>query len=123
MVIVDYPARYPKMSADWSMQVRQALPEDRAKPHVIDGLVNDSTNVALWDCLDQIAFPVLVLRGTQEGARLPAELAEKYRQHLPQVQIVEFPESGHELWKPSYETFVSTIKAFLQEIDREKTLG
>jgi pimeloyl-ACP methyl ester carboxylesterase len=123
MVIVDYPATYPKISAEWAVQVRKSLPVDMAKPRVIDGLANDSKEVELWDNLGQIAFPILVLRGMEEGARLSDDLVEKYRQRLPQAQIIEFPESGHELWKPSYERFVRTIKEFLQEIDALKTSG
>ena len=118
MIIVDYPARYRKLKAEWAAQVRESFSADVAKPHVVDALVRDSSDVELWDGLDRIQCPVLVLRGASAGALLSPELAGRYEEHLPNVEIVEFLESGHELWKPSYEKFVGAIEKFLQGIDR-----
>ena len=117
MIIADYPARYRKLRAEWAAQVRESLSADVARPHVVDALVRDSADMELWDKLDRIQCPVLVLRGASEGALLSPELAGRYEEHLLNVEIVEFLESGHELWKPSYEKFVGAIEEFLQGID------
>ena len=119
MIIADYPARQHKLTDEWAAQVRRSLSEDVAKPHVIEALQQDSSEFELWDSLDLIECPVLILHGAQEGALLSSELANRYRVHLPHAEVVEFPESGHELWRPSYEKFSSTIKDFLRSIDGE----
>lgn len=117
LILADYPARLPQFTTDWVERVQRLLSPDIARPHVVDALKREASAVELWDELDGIRCPVLLLRGTQEGALLSAEHVEQYRRHLPQAEVVEFWESGHELWRPNYERYIVVIKDFLGRIN------
>ena len=118
IIVVDYPARYPNIPEEWAVKVKEYLPAEKAKPHVVDGIQRDSEEILLWEQLSQIQCPLLVMHGKQEGTLLPRDVADTYQAHAPHAQLVEFPESGHALWEPSYEQFIEVVKEFLEEIDK-----
>lgn len=116
LVIADYPARYPAISQEFVEKVLSGSPELALKPHVLRALQRESEEVPLWDSLEQITCPVLLLHGGRPGSHLTAETVAMYRGYLPDVHVVEFSDSGHELWI-DYKRFIGTIKAFLERID------
>ncbi|MFQ5400639.1 MAG: hypothetical protein ACE5E7_13710 [Anaerolineae bacterium] len=59
----------------------------------------------------------MLTRGAQPGGMLSTEQVQKYRHQLAQAEVIEFKESGHELWIPNYEIFINVIMAFLGQID------
>jgi len=118
LIIADYPAGYPALGPEWADQTLSVVPP-RARPHVIRGLQRESAEVLLWDRLNRIECPVLILRGGRSDSLLTAEEAEMYRQRLRNVEVVVFEESGHELWKPDYNRFIGTIRGFLQQLDSQ----
>ena len=121
LVIGDYRARAPSMKPEW---VEQSLAVPGAKPQAVRGLQRESREVVLWDRLKEIKSPVLVIRGGKPGSLLSAENAELYRRHLSDVVIVQFEDSDHALFKPSYERYIGTIKDFLERHDqRPSPLG
>lgn len=117
LIVGDYPARYPAISPEW---VERALTDSqgRVKPHAVHALQRESSEVLLWNDLNWITCPVLILRGGQSDALLTAEMCAKYQRHLSNVEVVVFSDSGHMLWKPDYERFIKTIQAFLSKIDK-----
>jgi pimeloyl-ACP methyl ester carboxylesterase len=117
LVVGDYPARYPALSPKWVASALEALP-GRARPEVAHALQRDSSAVALWDRLGEIACPALILRGGQPGARVTAEVAAMYRERLREVEIVTLERSGHEIWEPDFATYIGAVRSFLERLDR-----
>lgn len=117
LVVLDYPARYPKVKPDWAERVLEH-PEWGWQPHVVWGLQQESAEVLLWQDLQRLRCPALILRGGQPGSLLRPEEAELYQAHLPGAQVVVFPDAGHEVWEPDHGRFVSTVGAFLAGVHR-----
>jgi len=120
LILGDYPARLTKPSSEWADRVQHSLLPEVAKPHVVHAIVEESEDVELWGELDRLRFPVLVLRGLKRDALLGDPEVNLYRDHLVQVEVIDFPESGHELWKPSYDRFMGAIEDFLLEADEAR---
>jgi pimeloyl-ACP methyl ester carboxylesterase len=114
LIICDYPAQYKKFGTDW---VERSLSNPNAKPHVIKALFEETEEVSLWEQLQNIQCPVLVIRGGKVGSFLSEEDAEQYKNNFQSVEIVVFEDSSHSLWEPDEERFLSTIHNFLQKVD------
>ncbi|MBE4909886.1 alpha/beta hydrolase [Bacillus luteolus] len=119
LILCDYQARYPSIPESWVEGVisRGYIKEDRH--HVVRGIQLDSKETYLMDELKKITCPVLVIKGGTEQSLLKNDATEKYKSHLRNVQIVEFSDSGHELWIPDYDRFMNKIGQFLEKIDKE----
>ncbi|TMI31208.1 alpha/beta hydrolase [Candidatus Bathyarchaeota archaeon] len=118
LVLSDYSARYPKVREQWVGQVL-ASRED-VKPHVVQAIQQKSAEVLLWDSLEKITCPTLILRGGLPGALLTADGADRYKRQLPDSRVIVFDNSGHNLSQPDYERYIGTIKTFLDELDSAK---
>ncbi|MEX2461681.1 MAG: alpha/beta hydrolase [Paenibacillaceae bacterium] len=114
LIVCDFPARYKKFTSIW---LERSLANPNVKPHVTRGLFHETEEVTLWDELENIRCPVLVLRGGKEGSFLSAEEAEIYKSKLQNVEVVVFEESGHSLWEPDQEKFIKIIHKFLNQLD------
>jgi pimeloyl-ACP methyl ester carboxylesterase len=112
LVIGGYPARYPNLTADWALRTMMQHPDELPMFAVL-GLQHDSAEISLWESLQDVACPLLVLRGGRSTSRLPQEVADEYRRWAPSVRIEVFEESGHRLWVPDMTLFVNTIEDFL----------
>ncbi len=117
LVLGDYRARYPAIRPEW---VEQSLSFPGANPQAVRGLQRESREVLLWNRLERIQCPVLIIRGGKPGSLLSEEAAELYREHLNDVIIIKFEDSDHALSKPSFERYIGTIKDFLQRLDRKQ---
>ncbi len=115
LVLGDYAARFPAIRLEW---VEQSLSFPGAKPEAVKGIQRESREIILWDRLDKIKSPVLVIHGGQPGSLLSSENADLYRRHLSDVVIVRFEDSDHALFRPSYERYIGTIKDFLERLDK-----
>jgi pimeloyl-ACP methyl ester carboxylesterase len=122
LIVGDYPARYPRLPDDWPQRARAAF-GGRVTDHVLEAMQQDSAEVDLWPRLADIPCPVLVLYGSQPGALLHASDVARYRASLSRPQIVEFPDSDHQLWQPNYDTFMETIQAYLAQLDLAQLLN
>ncbi|MDP8959597.1 MAG: alpha/beta hydrolase [Actinomycetota bacterium] len=116
MILLDYPARYPRTTGRWVREAQEAFPD--TPDHVIQRLHEESEEVLLWDRLGNIDCPTLIMYGGRLEASLLPEDAARYRQVLPQATLVEFEDSDHEVWKPDYQRFMGEIERFLEELDR-----
>ena len=119
LILLDYPARHPRWPAGWAERWL-AEPSIRDNPNRIRGLrglERESTEVVLWDKLAEIKSPVLVIGGGTEGALLKQEHVEMYRRHGRSLEVVIFPDSGHNVSQPYYDRFIRTITKFLGSID------
>ena len=116
LIIGDYPAQYPKLSPAWVDSAMFTLGRLADKP-IIKAIQAESEQAGLWERLPQISCPVLILRGGLPDAKLNEADADKYRQLLPQSYVITFPRSGHALWEPDYNQFITTVRTFLRSLD------
>ncbi|MEM7736046.1 MAG: alpha/beta hydrolase [Deinococcota bacterium] len=109
LILLDYRAQYPKIADN----VYKGLLEQGNLPHhYLTASYQESENTPLWDVLPAITCPVLIIRGGQSKA-LTVEEANQYMAALPNAEIVVFEDSGHEVYKPDYQRFITTIDTFL----------
>jgi pimeloyl-ACP methyl ester carboxylesterase len=119
LILLDYPARYPRRSQSW---VEQALPfarERGIREHVVQRLQQESENVDLWADLQSAQRPTLLVKGGQSGVISDDDL-EQYRQ-VPHVHVELFDDATHEIHKPDYERFIGTVERFLRDLDNPAT--
>ena len=90
------------------------------KPRVVHAIQRESAEVLLWDSLENITCPVLILRGGILGSLLTVEGADRYQRHLLDSRVVVFENSDHNLSKPDYERYIGTIRTFLEELDSSR---
>ncbi len=120
LILLDYPARYRGIPESWAMTAK-AWAEKASLDvpgHVIEQIQRESAHVSLWEELPNITCFTLIVRGAQPDAQLKPEDAARYLTLLPNAREVVFEDSGHEVFKPDYERFMTTIEAFLLELDR-----
>jgi len=115
LIVCDYPAKYPLIQETWIEAVGKLVEDDRK--HVVREIQKDSKEIVLWEELKEISCPVLVIKGGTERALLNKYEAEKYKSDLKNVELLEFSESGHELWSPDYNKFIRTIANYIKKID------
>jgi pimeloyl-ACP methyl ester carboxylesterase len=117
LIIGDYPARYRVLSAKWIETALETMGA-RANPEVARALHRDSALVPLWERLGSLRGPIAVMRGAQAGSMVTAEVAAKYQEHRPDVEITTLKNNGHELWKPDFDSYIGAIENFLGCIDK-----
>ncbi len=119
LVLLDYPARHPKLGVGWAERWSSdpSMGKDPDRMRGLKGLERESVEVVLWDSLDRIKCPVLVIGGGQPDALLKPEHIEKYQRHLPGAEITVFEDSGHNVSQPNYDRFIGTVKSFLNRLD------
>ncbi len=115
LVIGDYAARSPAIRPEW---VEQSLQRSDVNRKAVVGIQRESSEIVLWARLQGIVCPVLVIRGGKLGSLLSKENADLYRQELRDVVVVEFDDSDHAIFEPSYERYIGTIKDFLDRLDK-----
>jgi pimeloyl-ACP methyl ester carboxylesterase len=115
VIIQDSDPCYYRLTEQWLNQVRKQM--SHVPEHVVQGIYRDSADVDLWDRLQGIACPVMVMRGT--NSHLTEENAERYKQVLPEAEVVVMEEAGHLLWERNYEEFFGHLERFLLSLDRK----
>src|SRR5712692_1541700 len=123
LVLLDYPARHPKLSRAWGERMVQFDPSIATSPdrmRGIRGLERESSEILLWDELRSIECPVLVIGGGRDDALLKPEHVEKYRQNLRNVEVEVFENSGHNVSEPNYQRFINTLESFLERLDKTR---
>jgi len=125
LILLDYPARYPRFTSDWVDRVL-ADPVSRtlAPVHAVRGIQKDSMEISLWNDLESIDCPVLVVGGSivagreaPTGSLLKPEHIELYEENLRDVQIVVLEGAGHNVSQPDFNAFVEVLKGFLGGLD------
>ncbi len=113
ILLGDYPALYPAISAEWPERVIA----HGAKPHVAHGIQKEAQQAVLWDRLKEITAPILYMYGCGEGAFIKEDGGKFIQEMVPHATFAAFKESGHELWEPDQEHYVSVIREFLAQAD------
>ena len=109
LILIDYPAVYIPLSEKW---VENLLEQPGINKQLILGLKNESRFILLWDKLDKIQYPVLVIRGGKEGALLPKDDSKLYEEKLEHIKVATLANSGHEPSKEDFNEFLNLIKNF-----------
>ncbi len=116
LILLDYPARHPKWPPGWAERLLSdpAMADNPNTVRGLRGLERDSEEILLWESLSRIQCPTLVIGGGRADALLKPEHVEKYRQCLPNVEVVVFDDSGHNVSEPDFDRFVRALKSFLE---------
>ncbi|MBM3898045.1 MAG: alpha/beta hydrolase [Thaumarchaeota archaeon] len=115
-IIIDYPPRYPAMSDEWVSSVLFGMAE-QVRSEVVTALQRESEEIPLWDRLDKIGCPVLILKGGLSGSYLDQNTVSLYLEHLPNAKVITLENSGHVVWEPDYYGFIKVVRDFLSQID------
>ncbi len=116
LILLDYPAVSRRLTDTWAEQVKPFAEKRGIPAHVIRAMISESTAVELWEGIERITCPVLLIVGGQSPF-VTEEDVERYRKAWPQLQLEIFEESGHEVFRPNYERFMRVIERFLRAID------
>jgi pimeloyl-ACP methyl ester carboxylesterase len=114
IIVGGYPAEYPAFTANWSLKVMMKYPDQLPMKTVL-GIQHESVQISFWERLGELTCPILVLRGGKSTSLLKPEIAEKYVQYAPQSRILVFNDSGHRLWHPNLNRFVTALRFFIEE--------
>ncbi len=129
IILMEYPAQYEAHPQDWaknflnsswrSMPVKERFP----KPWVLEKIEQEAVSVNLWDKLLEMKCPISLFVGHAQysdpvlvSTKMTDEIVKKYKFYLPQLKVVDFPESGHDLRIWEYEKFVSELKKFISDV-------
>src|SRR2546428_7799679 len=95
-----------------------------APAHAVRGIQKDSMEISLWNDLERIDCPVLVVGGSvaasgeaPTGSLLKPEHIGLYEENLRDVQIVILEGAGHYVSQPDFNAFVEVLKGFLGGLD------
>lgn len=87
-----------------------------AKLRLSFNVLNRGENLPVdWpETVKQITCPVLLITAdTGLGAIVPAESATALQERLPQTQLVNIPQAGHNIRREQFEQYLETVKSFL----------
>lgn len=120
IIVGGYPAEYPVFTADWALKVMMKYPDEMPMKAVL-GIQHESVQISFWERLSELTCPILILRGNKASSLLKPELVEKYMQYAPQSKILVFEDSGHRLWHPNFNRFVTALRFFIEECTMPKS--
>lgn len=104
--------RSPKWSADefpqWAWAKQQVYP-----------FVVGKSSLRTWDDLvPHIQCPALLVTGdTGEGGIVTQELAQQIAADYPRISHVHIPNTGHNIRRDDFETYVASVRAFLASLN------
>ncbi|RFU69991.1 alpha/beta fold hydrolase [Bacillus sp. V59.32b] len=122
LIIGDYPPIQANLEEGWAeffaaIPYRKRPVLDRISMATLKQIEKDSRDVNFTEALQSLNCPILVLRGTQQGAGLTEDGVKEYLLAVPDANIREFNEEGEDLFHPSTGEFVQRIEEFFEEID------
>jgi pimeloyl-ACP methyl ester carboxylesterase len=114
LIILDYPPRIPQPPKGWAEYLISNGEIEQSKKHVVNGIENELKETSFINQLKKIVCPVLIIRGLKEGSLLKKHFLEEYKNHLKNVEIIEFEHSGHNLWETEYKRLFQEVEDFMQ---------
>jgi pimeloyl-ACP methyl ester carboxylesterase len=112
-MVIDYPARYPAFGEAWAERA-MASEAGKGREAAIRGLRESSKETLLWTRIRELTCPVLIIRGEPScGGLLKDEDLARYLEALPHAQIVAFAGSGHDIWNPDKDRYLTTMCEFV----------
>lgn len=87
----------------------------------LHGVARESLERTFWDQLGALGKPVLVMRSGKVGRRghefVDEDALARYRAAVPDVEVVTFAESGHDLFRPDPTRFPRLVAGFIARRD------
>jgi pimeloyl-ACP methyl ester carboxylesterase len=122
LVIGDYPARHVGLGPGFidhqrNASIRGVPMSERMPLHAIAGVQSESVEVSLWERLGELKCPVLLIRGGRAGTMVDDATEQRYRDHLPEIEVAMLPSAGHDLWSRDADAFYQVLAPFLAAID------
>jgi pimeloyl-ACP methyl ester carboxylesterase len=112
LILHDCEPSYLKVSEKWRDMLIAAN-----RPHIpaetVTAYWQDSEAIDLNPRLPEIRCPTLIFRGEKEGSLLPLEQATKMQKALGSAEIVNLPNSAHELATGDRDIFLNAIRRFI----------
>ncbi len=119
-----YAKLYPGQSRDYLMrQLAAGLTLDEETGNLVfrfDPSIHQATGRGaiaeipfLWESIEHIKCPTLVIRA-EKSSILSPEIAEEMVRRLPDGRLVEIPESGHQIPLHQPERFAQAVREFLE---------
>jgi pimeloyl-ACP methyl ester carboxylesterase len=96
----------------WEGRWRGTPNSERVQRHALAGIQASSRPRELWDDLGGLGVPVLVARGG-DGSFIDDAAADRYRRAIPDVEIVDIPDSGHDVFRPSRTAYPRAVLEFI----------
>jgi non-heme chloroperoxidase len=123
VTIGDYPARHivppPWFASAAERGMWRGRPiTDRMARVAIGGMLADAVAMEFWEDLGRLRQPLLLIRGGAAGAIVDDRAEQRYRTVRPDVEIVCFESSGHDLWEPDPERFAVEVRRFIERAER-----
>jgi pimeloyl-ACP methyl ester carboxylesterase len=121
LILGDYGAYQSYLPPEWVDMFSSQPPwrgkslSERMRQHALIGLQRESELIEFWDELPKIENPVLVIRGAQNGLLSESD-SNRYLELLTNCEIVTFQDSGHNIFDPSIENFVTASKEFFDRL-------
>jgi non-heme chloroperoxidase len=85
--------------SQWQARFRGVPIPQRVQRHVLDELQRESKTRALWNELAALPMPMLLAYGDQPGSLIDAAALTRYRSAVPDIEIVCFEGSAHDLFR------------------------
>jgi pimeloyl-ACP methyl ester carboxylesterase len=115
LILADYPARFTALPPEWAERIIAQAPPEFFPPHVVRGVQRDSANVELWDVMECLDCPVLILRAGQKSRLSDADMA-RFSASWPQAEVVKFDNSGHDVRRPDRGRFQDVLRRFQERL-------
>jgi non-heme chloroperoxidase len=96
----------------WNGRWRGLPTSERIERRVLEAIQADSRSRPLWDAVADLGVPVLVVRGGP-GSLVTGEVLDEYRRRLPEAEIVEIPDAGHDLFRPDRGAYPRAVLEFI----------
>jgi pimeloyl-ACP methyl ester carboxylesterase len=122
LVVGDYPARHVGLPPGFvahqlGASIRGVPMSERMPAHAIAGVQSESVEVSLWERLEEMRCPLLVIRGGRSGTMVDDAGEERYREHLAGVEVAMLVKAGHDLWSRDPDAYCQVLAPFLSGVD------
>ena len=122
LVIGDYFARHVGLPAEFADQqlrskIRGVPISERMSERAVRAIFAESREVPLWDRLTELQCPVLVIRGGRKSALVGDELAARWQESLPAVELAMLPDAGHDLWSRDPDAYLAVLLPFVARVN------
>jgi pimeloyl-ACP methyl ester carboxylesterase len=119
LAIGDYWARHVGLPAEFGERqlavVLRGVPmSERMPAHAVHGVARESREVPLWDRVQELECPVLVIRGGRRGVIVSDEGAAQWEAALPSVEFAMLADAGHDLWSRDRDAYLAVLRPFLE---------
>jgi non-heme chloroperoxidase len=99
--------------SQWQARFRGVPIPQRVQRHVLDELQRSSTTRALWDELAALPMPILLAYGDQPGSLVDDAALTRYRTAVPDIEIVRFEGSAHDLFRADRLAYPRAVADFI----------